>query len=255
MRGPQSRESKMQADIWPDAEARARLSRGISDTAIYQMVRQAIRLRRPERGGVLIDVGCGAGGLWSVLSDCFSRYIGVDAVRYDGFPETRQFFLAELNTARIGLGDGAADVVASVETIEHLENPRALMRELVRLAKPGGWIVVTTPNQLTWANLFCLACKGQFQQFQEGGVGGYPTHISALLEIDLVRMARENSLSDIAIVYSNQGRIPYTAARWPAFCRGRRFSDNLALIARKTGEDAAHRQIRVSESSVGEASR
>jgi 2-polyprenyl-3-methyl-5-hydroxy-6-metoxy-1,4-benzoquinol methylase len=226
----------MPKETWPDAEARARLSHGISDNPIYQMVRRAIQARCPEQAGLLIDVGCGRGGLWSVVSDYFSRYIGVDTVRYEGFPDTQQFCLAELNTTRIDIPDGAADVVACVEAIEHLENPRAAMRELVRLTKPGGWIVVTTPNQLTWANLFCLVFKGQHQHFQEGGEGGYPTHITALLEIDMIRMARENSLSDIAILYSNHGRIPYTAKHWPAFCRGRRFSDNLAVIARKPGE-------------------
>jgi 2-polyprenyl-3-methyl-5-hydroxy-6-metoxy-1,4-benzoquinol methylase len=220
---------------FPDASARASLSRGISNEAIYRKVESAIKQRYDRRDGVLIDVGCGSAGLWQVLWGLFSNYIGVDAVKYEMFPESAQFCKAELNSEPVGLPDSSGDVVASVETIEHLENPRALARELVRLAKPGGWIVITTPNQLAWASLACLVVKREFQSFQEGGEGGYPTHISALLEIDLVRIARENSLTEIAIVYTNNGRIPFTHMHWPAMWpfRGRRFSDNLMLVARK----------------------
>jgi 2-polyprenyl-3-methyl-5-hydroxy-6-metoxy-1,4-benzoquinol methylase len=225
----------MPQQSFPDAEARANLSRGISDEGIYRMVQRAIRQRRPQHDGVVIDVGCGAGGLWQILSGQFQTYIGVDAVKYSGFPESGQFWKAEFNTEPISLPDGSADTVACVETIEHVENPRALARELVRLAKPGGWIIITTPNQLAFASLACLLLRRNFQHFQEGGEGGYPTHISALLEIDLIRIARENSLTEIAIDYTNRGRIPFTGMNWPAVWpfRGRRFSDNIMVVARK----------------------
>lgn len=199
------------------------------------MVEKAIQRRVPIREGVLIDVGCGTGGLWHVLSKYFSGYVGADAVKYAGFPEILSFCKTELNAGRINLPDSAGDVVASVETIEHLENPRALVRELVRLAKPGGWVIITTPNQLSFSSLACLFLKGRFQQFQEGGEGGYPTHITALLEVDLVRIACENSLTDISVEFSNSGRVPFTAMHWPRFWpfRGRRFSDNLLVMGRR----------------------
>jgi hypothetical protein len=47
-----------------DVEARARQSQGASSNAIYEMVARAIAQRHPG-GGVLVDVGCGAGKLWS----------------------------------------------------------------------------------------------------------------------------------------------------------------------------------------------
>ena len=57
------------------------------------------------------------------------------------------------------LPDGWADVVTALEVIEHLENPRAFCRELARVAKPGGWVVVTTPNQLSLLSLLSLVVK------------------------------------------------------------------------------------------------
>src|SRR6266516_3673457 len=133
--------------IAPEAESRARQSLGVSEAAIYRMVAEVLKER--SSGGVLLDVGCGAGQLWSVVHERFARYVGVDAVRYHGFPATADFHPADLDLAPTPLPDACADMVAAVETIEHLENPRAFLRELVRLAKPGGCIIVTTPNQLS----------------------------------------------------------------------------------------------------------
>jgi SAM-dependent methyltransferase len=221
-----------------DIEARARLSGGASDAVIYRAVEAALRARIAS-AAVLLDVGCGSGGLWKHLAqspNIFSRYVGVDVVRYDGFPADGVFCAADLaGGGSIELPDGAADVVAAVETIEHLENPRSFARELVRLARPGGWIVITTPNQLNLSSLLCLAARKEYAQFQSDGLGGYPAHITALLETDLTKIARENGLLDIAVEYTNRGRIPFTARPWPGFMGGRWFSDNLLMIARKAG--------------------
>jgi len=42
--------------------------------------------------------------------------------------------------------DGHFDVVYSIEVIEHLENPYAFAREVLRVLVPGGRLVITTPN-------------------------------------------------------------------------------------------------------------
>ena len=105
-----------------------------------------------------------------------------------------------------------ADAVVAAEIIEHLENPRALMRELVRVAKPGGAVVLTTPNQLSLLSLLTLIFKHRFAAFQDVH---YPAHLTALLEIDLTRIANETGLTDIEIEYSRQGRIPKTPWHYP----------------------------------------
>jgi SAM-dependent methyltransferase len=224
-----------------DVEVRAQQSQGASNNAIYEMVAKALA-ERHSRGGVLVDVGCGTGNLWSFVcgkqshteGDRTDRYIGVDAVRYDGFPEAAEFILYNLDAGKVPLADGFADVVCAVETIEHVENPRAFVRELVRLTKPGGLVIVTTPNQLSLLSKITLVLKNQFNAFQEG-LGLYPAHITALLEIDLIRITCECGLTDIKIYYSNQGRIPFTPWHWPKSFgfRGRAFSDNVCLLCRK----------------------
>lgn len=216
-----------------DVVSRAQLSKGSSSDAIYRMVARAIAERQAR--GILIDVGCGGALLWSFVQAYCDRYIGVDVVPYDGFPSSAERVLHNLDDGKVPLPDGMADIVCSVETIEHLENPRALMREMVRLTKPGGWTIVTTPNQLSLLSKLTLVLKNQFNAFQEAP-GLYPAHISALLEIDLIRIAQECGLVEVNILYSNQGRIPSTSWYWSRLgLGGRAFSDNLLCIGRKPG--------------------
>ena len=212
-------------------EERARRSLGTSGEAIYRMVAAAVEARHAG-GGTLVDVGCGSGRLWPFLRARFDAYVGVDAVRYDGFPEDGELHVANLDSAEIPLPEGAGDVVAAVETIEHLENPRALMRALARAAKPGGWVIVTTPNQLSLLSRATLLAFGEHNAFRDAS---YPAHITALLEVDLRRMAAECGLADVAVEYSRSGRVPGTGRHWPgALSRlwPRGLSDNVLLAAR-----------------------
>jgi 2-polyprenyl-3-methyl-5-hydroxy-6-metoxy-1,4-benzoquinol methylase len=218
-----------------DVETRARASLGVSDEALYRLVAHVLQERR-VRGAVLLDVGCGAGHLWSYVREQFARYVGVDAVRYQDFPSGADFYPVDLDTGRASLPDGCVDVVAAVETIEHLENPRAFMRELTRLVKPGGWVIVTTPNQLSLLSLLTLIIKRRFSAFQDVH---YPAHLTALLEVDLRRIAAECALTDVQINYSLRGRLVLTPWHYPRFLARlfpRALSDNLLLIGRKQDE-------------------
>jgi 2-polyprenyl-3-methyl-5-hydroxy-6-metoxy-1,4-benzoquinol methylase len=234
-----------------DVETRARQSQGSSSNPVYEMVARVLAKRHPG-GGVLVDVGCGAGKLSSFVCGFGAplqehrcdrpkgenpqahRYIGVDAVRYDGFPAEAEFIPLDLDAGKVPLADAFADVVCAVETIEHLENPRAFVRELVRLTKPGGLVVVTTPNQLSLLSKLTLVLKNQFNAFQEAP-GLYPAHITALLEIDLIRIFTECGLTDIQTDFTNHGRLPFTPWHWPKSLgfRGRAFSDNVLCIGLK----------------------
>jgi 2-polyprenyl-3-methyl-5-hydroxy-6-metoxy-1,4-benzoquinol methylase len=90
------------------------------------------------------------------------------------------------------------DLVVSIETIEHLENPRAVMREWRRLLKPGGRLIFTMPNNENIRSILTLLVKGHFQQFTDAC---YPAHICALLSKDVQRITREAGFVDLTIRY------------------------------------------------------
>lgn len=206
---------------------RARHSRGASEAPIYRAVSTVLRARRAA--GVLADIGCGSGGLWPYVAPQFDACVGVDAVRYDGLPPEIDFRLAELDSAALPLDSGSVDAAVAVETIEHLENPRRFCRELTRIVKPGGVVVVSTPNQRSVLSLLTLLRRGEYAAF---GERSYPAHLTALLEIDLRRIFAECGVTDVAVHYSGSGRIPLTGRHYPAGV-SRRFpracSDNLVV--------------------------
>jgi SAM-dependent methyltransferase len=213
---------------YASVENRALRSEGTSADAIYEMVGEVLRTRGC-RGGLVLDVGCGRGRLRAPLGDLFDRYAGADVVRYDDFPADAEFYKIDLDSGRIPLDDGSVDAVVAVETIEHLENPRAFVRELTRLCKPGGAIVITTPNQLSFLSKLSLMLKNQFPAFSDAN---YPAHLTALLEVDLRRIAAECGWRDVTINFTCRGRIPGTPLHWPTILprlSPRAFSDNLCI--------------------------
>lgn len=219
----------MRRDIGEDRAARARLSGGTSHPSIHAAVRD---LLRGERTGRLLDVGCGRGELRTHVRDLCDDYVGVDAIAYDGFPLEGRLIAADLEQ-RLPLADAAADAVVSVETIEHLENPRAFMRELVRVVRPGGLVIVTTPNQLSALSLLTLVIRRRFAAFQDVH---YPAHRTALLEVDLRRIASEAGLREVRICYSLAGRMPFSARHFPrivARAAPRWFSDTVLVSGRR----------------------
>jgi 2-polyprenyl-3-methyl-5-hydroxy-6-metoxy-1,4-benzoquinol methylase len=206
-------------------------TRGESEDAIYTAAAALLRARSAR--GLVVDVGCGVGRFRGFAADLIQDYIGIDVVRHPALPLDVRFACANLDCEPIPLGPASADVVVAIETIEHLENPRAFVRELSRILKPSGWLIVTTPNQVSLLSLLSLAIKGRFVAFQDAY---YPIHCTALLPVDLLRMASDCGLSGAQLHFTASGRLPLTHAHYPA-ALARLFpqslSDNVLLVARK----------------------
>ncbi len=138
---------------------------------------------------------------------------------------------ADLN-APLPVPDHQFDLLVAVEIIEHLENPRAVAREWRRLLKPGGQVVLSTPNVECIRSLAALVARGHFLPFTEPW---YPAHITALTAADVRRVLAEAGFVNIQIRYSGHGRIPKLALTWQqaslGLLRGCRFSDNLVATA------------------------
>jgi ubiquinone/menaquinone biosynthesis C-methylase UbiE len=104
-------------------------------------------------GKTLVDLGCGRGGpgLWLAQSQD-TLLIGVDfsavAVQQAtdraalfGLADRARFVVGDL--AATGLADGAADAVVSIDTLHFAVDPTAAAREVLRLLRPGGRLVLT----------------------------------------------------------------------------------------------------------------
>jgi 2-polyprenyl-3-methyl-5-hydroxy-6-metoxy-1,4-benzoquinol methylase len=113
------------------------------------------------RAGIesLLDVGCGEGVLterWAARLDP-APVVGVDLED----PELRGFWA--LRTGRANLrfeamgahalrfGDGAFELVAATEVLEHLPDPGAALEQMARVA--SRWLLVSVPREPLWRAL------------------------------------------------------------------------------------------------------
>ena len=110
--------------------------------------RFAAHLVRP--GARVLDVACGAGFGLEMLRAAGAYPLGVD-LQPAALAEARRAApgaaLIRGDGMRLPLPDQTVDLVVSFETIEHVSDAAALLAELRRVLRPGGCLVLSTPNR------------------------------------------------------------------------------------------------------------
>ena len=102
-------------------------------------------LRYVPAGSVALDLGAGSGGLTERLLSAGFRVTAADVG--NAFALKTDFISLDCNDPNFDRAVGSQfDLIASVEVIEHLENPTAFLRSIARLLKTNGVAILTTPN-------------------------------------------------------------------------------------------------------------
>ncbi|WP_435120210.1 class I SAM-dependent methyltransferase [Amycolatopsis thermoflava] len=104
-------------------------------------------------GAVVLEAGCGEGYGAGLIASTAKAVLALD---YDQ-PTTEhvarrypQVWTARGNLVRLPLRDGSVDVVANFQVIEHLWDQGAFLAECLRVLRPDGRLLVTTPNRITF---------------------------------------------------------------------------------------------------------
>ncbi|HET9360668.1 MAG TPA: methyltransferase domain-containing protein [Vicinamibacterales bacterium] len=213
----------------------AQATLGASSDAIYRAALRAAQTLHLT--GRVLEFGAGTGTFIQRLSaeGPVGILTGADLLpRPQRLPDSVNWIQADLNLP-LPCGDESFDAIVSTEVIEHLENPRAVFREFSRLLRPGGYLLLTTPNQESIRSLAALIVRGHHVAFLDES---YPAHLTALLRRDMERLCKEADFEPPRFSYTNDGAVPrVTALRWQTISfgllRGRLFSDNVVVVTRR----------------------
>ena len=224
----------------------------MSTSAIYEAVIGAVQARVSGKIRHL-DIGAGRGQLISLLK----QRIDADSQACDFHVEN--FAVAGVPLAKVNIDkeplpypDASFDAVTCSEVVEHVENPRRLMREAWRVLRPGGVLVMTTPNVLNavsrvrylvsgFANLFGPLPAKNDKLYSTGG------HITPLPYFYLAHALLDADFGDVELAIDRTQKtsvalavllFPLVALGWLRFWRreerkyGTLTPENRAHVAR-----------------------
>jgi SAM-dependent methyltransferase len=160
---------------------------------VHEYAVTLVRAALPE-GGRILEVGSGCGALAVRLRDA-----GFDVVPTDLDPPHDWIHRLDLDDPQwTEETRGPFDMVVCVETLEHVENPRQVLRSIRGLLRAGDRLLVSTPNVTHPHSLLKMALRGAPVFF---GPSHYyqPGHITLLPDWMLTEHVRQAGFDRIEV--------------------------------------------------------
>jgi SAM-dependent methyltransferase len=113
----------------------------------HSLILASLREVAPMARGNLLDVGCGEKPYEDIFLPYVQSYVGVE---HEGaFNATSASARGKPDVlysgSRLPFDDGAFDTVLSVQVLEHTPRPSELLREMARVLRPGGLLILMAP--------------------------------------------------------------------------------------------------------------
>ncbi|MDD4929063.1 MAG: class I SAM-dependent methyltransferase [Gallionella sp.] len=160
-----------------------------------------------EPVGVLLDVGCGGGRLLNRMQKRGWQVEGIDFDEKACEKVTKRYGIRAHvgDLAQCNLAADSFDVICMSQTIEHLYDPMTTLRECLRILKPGGLLVMTTPNAQSLG-------AGEFGKFWRGWEA--PRHLHLFTVKSLEQLTRQSGFDVTnADTYSAGSAVVYRVSR------------------------------------------
>lgn len=148
---------------------------------------------------VFLDVGCGDGRYLRMLHQLGvpkNQLYGVemsdqviDRLNKEGF----NGYAGRIEDVEPHLPHGLFDLIVSLQVLEHVESPLEMMKSVAKLLRPGGVLIIETPNTKSF----------DVRLFKQKYWGGYhfPRHWNLFDEKTLRKMAEESGLEIVEFNY------------------------------------------------------
>lgn len=168
-------------------------------------------------GDRLLDVGCGTGRHVLEMTRSPGLQIGVDwerpdlhkaaylhhMMRREGTVQGCVYFI-QADAPRLPFRDGAFDRVLCTEVLEHVADDRAVLRELVRVLRPGGVLAISVPDESSERILWKISA--QYRNHPGG-------HVRIYRRRDLPAMLRRSGVRPYAIQFRHSLEAVYWIVR------------------------------------------
>ena len=130
-------------------------------------------------GRRVLEMACGRGGFSRLLAARGARMFGADfsstalqiargnSAGAESQPGAR-LQLAQADAQNLPYAASSFDIIVSCETIEHLPDPSAALREMARVARPGGKLFLTTPNYFNLMGLYYIYARARNRRATPG---------------------------------------------------------------------------------------
>lgn len=100
----------------------------------------------PKQKCVLLDLGSGpVGEFGQLFGERIKRYIALDPLLVVGAKKNWQLIRKKISK-KIGLPSASVDIIVSTAFVEHVEHPKQILGEAMRILKKGGKLILTTPT-------------------------------------------------------------------------------------------------------------
>jgi len=139
----------------------------------------------------VLEIGCGRGEFTRLLAERGAVVTGMDVSEYAvsrAAALVAEFPDADTRTGDIcdiDFPDGTFDLVVSLETIEHSPSVPKAVSELVRVTRPGGRLIITSPNYVSLVGLYRAVTRLFGRHFTEGGqpVNNWTTTVGRVVRL------------------------------------------------------------------------
>ncbi|MFN3780725.1 MAG: methyltransferase domain-containing protein [Candidatus Kapaibacteriota bacterium] len=129
-----------------------------------ERVYQYVLSRIPPKAKLIADIGCGNGWLARRLLNLDRIIVSID-VSFRNVSKVLKLYPDENHFGIVADGyflpfkDNTFDCVVASEVVEHLEEPRKFISELLRIVAPNGKVILTTPYKEKIRYTLCIHCN------------------------------------------------------------------------------------------------
>jgi len=124
-----------------------------------------VALKLLDKGDRLLDIGCGDGTLGYFAKNKYEEVYGVDiSEKALKIAEKRGIIIrrVNLNEEKLPFKNDYFDAITCLDVIEHVFEPRELVKEISRVLKISGVLIISAPNIRYLPHLFSLIVNGRF---------------------------------------------------------------------------------------------